>query len=59
MGNIAKHAGVSRQAVALWVKKPGFPPPVADLEPTEAGPILLWAPDDVKAWLAKNPPRIA
>ena len=57
MSTIARVAGVSRQAVSLWVKKGDFPPPVGEIAETERGPVLLWTPDDVEAWLQKNRPN--
>ena len=46
---IARTAGVTRQAVHRWVKRPDFPPSV---ERTSAGP--LWRKSDVLKWLASG-----
>ena len=48
--DLAKHYGVTVQAVAYWLTAPDFPTPAAYTE--SAGLVLrpLWALDEVKAW---------
>lgn len=55
MQDIADHAGVSRQAVHLWSRRPDFPHPVVTSPPRGKGAIQMWAPNDIADWLAKNP----
>ena len=57
MADIADRAGVVRQAVALWVKRPDFPPPFAATPDGGKSGMRLWVPEHVEDWLSRNPPR--
>lgn len=57
MADIAERAGVVRQAVALWVKRPDFPLPFGKTPDGRRAGYQLWMPEQVMAWLEKNPPR--